>query len=218
MDRLLALAGPYPALTLGALALLALLSTGLLVSRYRGGAGAAPFLPRRPASPDVETYKPKHDPRLGDAALVFPPQRRAALARLLPAAARRPAPTAAELRARQLPTTRTPDLARDGQLTPTGLAAEEVRALGPFPDYAALSGVPAPRPVGPGFDIAKAAFRPFRPFRWAYHQTMGAWVPSWLFLLPFLSLRGALAATTLPSCPRAQFPCPALAPLQRQFH
>lgn len=181
MDRLLALAGPYPALTLGALALLAVLSAGLLVSR-RQGIIALRFLPHRsssayPAAAVSETYKPKHDPRLGDAASVFPPLRRTALAQLLPPAAtatRRPEPTPAELRARQLPTTRTPDLARDGQLTPTGLTTEEIRALGPFPDYAALSGVPAPQPVGPDFDIAKAVFRPFRPFRWAYHQTMGA--------------------------------------------
>jgi hypothetical protein len=41
-----------------------------------------------------------------------------------------------------------------------------------FPDYAALTGVPAPDPYV-GFDIKRAIPRPYRPFRWKYHQTMG---------------------------------------------
>jgi hypothetical protein len=55
--------------------------------------------------------------------------------------------------------------------TPTEFSIEEVKALGDFPDYAALSGVPLPRPY-PEFDIKKALPRPYRPFRWAYYQTM----------------------------------------------
>ncbi|KAI0015285.1 alpha-1,2-mannosyltransferase [Xylariomycetidae sp. FL0641] len=61
-----------------------------------------------------------------------------------------------------------------GAYTPTGLAVREVRALlagGGFPDYAALSGVPAPAPY-PEFEVERARPRPYRPFRWAYHQTM----------------------------------------------
>ncbi|KAG6906124.1 hypothetical protein DXG01_015798 [Tephrocybe rancida] len=39
------------------------------------------------------------------------------------------------------------------------------------PDYATLSGVPAPKPLK-GFDIDSAKARPYRPFRWEYHQNM----------------------------------------------
>ncbi|KAJ4488394.1 hypothetical protein J3R30DRAFT_3280163 [Lentinula aciculospora] len=38
-------------------------------------------------------------------------------------------------------------------------------------DYYKLSGVPAPNPL-PDFDVDKAKARPYRPFRWSYHQTM----------------------------------------------
>ena len=55
--------------------------------------------------------------------------------------------------------------------TPTGAMVEEILALGDFPDYASLSGVPLPKKYE-GFDITKAIARPYRPFRWAYHQTM----------------------------------------------
>jgi hypothetical protein len=40
-----------------------------------------------------------------------------------------------------------------------------------FTDYFALTGVPPPKPL-PDFDIDKALPRPYRPFRWKYHQTM----------------------------------------------
>ena len=55
--------------------------------------------------------------------------------------------------------------------TPTEISVEEVEALGDFPDYAALGDVPLPEPYRE-FDITKAIPRPYRPFRWAYHQTM----------------------------------------------
>lgn len=55
--------------------------------------------------------------------------------------------------------------------TPTGISAEEIQALGDFPDYAKLSGVPLPQTY-PEFDVNRAMPRPYRPFRWAYHQTM----------------------------------------------
>ena len=55
--------------------------------------------------------------------------------------------------------------------TPTEFSTEEIKALGNFPDYATLSGVPLPRPYHE-FDIKKALPRPYRPFRWNYHQTM----------------------------------------------
>jgi len=55
--------------------------------------------------------------------------------------------------------------------TYTGFSVKEVKALGDFPDYATLSGVPLPQPY-PEHDINKALPRPYRPFRWVYHQTM----------------------------------------------
>lgn len=55
--------------------------------------------------------------------------------------------------------------------TPTGISLEEVRLLGDFPNYAELSGIPHPRPYE-DFDIETALPRPYRPFRWAYHQTL----------------------------------------------
>ena len=56
-------------------------------------------------------------------------------------------------------------------LTPTSITLDEVRALGDFPDYAELSGVPLPQSYD-GFRLETAIHRPYRPFRWAYHQTM----------------------------------------------
>lgn len=56
-------------------------------------------------------------------------------------------------------------------ITATGITLREIQQLGDFPDYATLSGVPLPEPY-PAFDVKKAMPRPYRPFRWAYHQTM----------------------------------------------
>lgn len=55
--------------------------------------------------------------------------------------------------------------------TPTGFSVEEIKALGDFPNYAELSGVPLPQEYRE-FNIDKALPRPYRPFRWSYHQTM----------------------------------------------
>lgn len=60
--------------------------------------------------------------------------------------------------------------------TPTGITIEEINSLGKFPDYASFSGVPLPQPC-PEFDIDTALPRPYRPFRWQYHQTMGMCTP-----------------------------------------
>ena len=69
--------------------------------------------------------------------------------------------------------------------TPTGVSIEEIHALGNFPDYALMGGIPLPNPYRE-FDIAKAVARPYRPFRWAYHQTMGK---SLLPILPCEAVR-----------------------------
>ncbi|KAF8242653.1 hypothetical protein K440DRAFT_106500 [Wilcoxina mikolae CBS 423.85] len=53
----------------------------------------------------------------------------------------------------------------------TNRSKQEIAIYGDFPDYATLSGVPLPKPYTE-FDIVKALPRPYRPFRWAYHQTM----------------------------------------------
>jgi hypothetical protein len=64
------------------------------------------------------------------------------------------------------------------KFTPTGFSTSEIKAMGDFPDYATLSGVPLPEPYLE-FDIDKALPRPYRPFRWNYHQTMcmSTWDP-----------------------------------------
>ena len=59
--------------------------------------------------------------------------------------------------------------------TPTEFSKREIEMLGDFPDYATLSGVPLPMAYE-GFEIEKAKPRPYRPFRWAYHQTMCAYI------------------------------------------
>ncbi|KAK1467822.1 hypothetical protein CTAM01_16974 [Colletotrichum tamarilloi] len=53
----------------------------------------------------------------------------------------------------------------------SGFSIDDIQKLGDFPDYATISGVPLPSPLA-DFDIDKAVPRPYRPFRWAYHQTM----------------------------------------------
>ena len=55
--------------------------------------------------------------------------------------------------------------------TPMEISMAEIKALGDFPDYSKLSGVPLPEAYKE-FEIEKALPRPYRPFRWAYHQTM----------------------------------------------
>ena len=55
--------------------------------------------------------------------------------------------------------------------TSTEVSIEEVQALGDFPNYAELSGVPLPEAYKE-FKIETAIARPYRPVRWTYHQTM----------------------------------------------
>lgn len=104
----------------------------------------------------------------------FPPSRRHTLAGLKLKNSAGPChPIAPEvLRKCALPSTRAVDWNQDNLYTPTGFSTQDIRALGRFPDYSILTGVPYPKPYGPQFDITKATFRPFRPFRWPYHQTM----------------------------------------------
>lgn len=109
---------------------------------------------------------------------MFPPSRRHVLPKVLKKGEDiQPLEVPIEvLQKRALPTTRTPDFARKDLFTPTGFTTGEVEAIGAFPDYAELSGVRHPQPCGPDFDISRAVFRPFRPFRWRYHQHMGIYM------------------------------------------
>ncbi len=100
----------------------------------------------------------------------FPPSRRHMLPRVLGTRSTEIHPTMLQKKA--LPSTRMVDLDRVNMYTPTGFTTREIKSLGHFPDYALLSGVRPPQPCSPDFDISKAVFRPFRPFRWKYHQNM----------------------------------------------
>lgn len=108
----------------------------------------------------------------------FPPCRRSALADIIDEKFRVEGKSAQALSEIPHDTTKcVPDkenvlaACNDNLFTPTGFTMEEVKALGDFPDYAALSGVPLPKAY-PEFDINTAMPRPYRPIRWAYHQTM----------------------------------------------
>ncbi|KAE9983343.1 hypothetical protein BLS_004553 [Venturia inaequalis] len=108
---------------------------------------------------------------------VFPPSRRFTLETVAPELFRKnPKPStldaASEEKGRKsVPIDVAFEHADPKAYTPCEFSAEEIKALGDFPDYATLSGVPLPKPY-PEFDIKKALPRPYRPFRWAYHQTM----------------------------------------------
>lgn len=158
----LLLAGTKQPLPIAACALVLVL-VGLLVRFAKGK-----------SSTTRVTGKDKH-PWL----LQFPPSRRHTLAGLKlpggpstgPYNTTTPAPDVLSRRA--IPSASTPDWDKDDQFTPTGFSTQDLRALGRFPDYSVLTGTRDPKPYGDQFDIHKAVFRPFRPFRWNYHQTMG---------------------------------------------
>lgn len=140
--------------------MLALLGLGFRLSRRKG------IIHSREATAAVEKHPWAHQ---------FPPSRRHTLAGLKlkgSTDAYKSFPVEV-LRKRAVPSTRTTDWDQDDLYTPTGFSTQDIRALGRFPDYSVLTGVRYPMPYGPQFDINKAIFRPFRPFRWSYHQTMG---------------------------------------------
>src|SRR5450432_3655910 len=109
----------------------------------------------------------------------FPPSRRTVLRELAECASAAnksvligPEPSVEFLRDDSLPTTRSYDLENSSpKYTPTGFSTAEIKAMGDFPPYDILSGVPLPEAYE-GFDHTKAIPRPYRPFRWSYHQTM----------------------------------------------
>ena len=132
--------------------------------------------PPRSLSPEKKI--PSNAPAPVDYKEVFPPSTREALCK---AAKSLPAPQGETLAVREVDQEDfrknvipfTADYRNYGprMYTPTEISLEEVKALGDFPNYAELSGVPLPEAYKE-FDIEKAIPRPYRPFRWAYHQTM----------------------------------------------
>ncbi|KAJ5223626.1 hypothetical protein N7468_008168 [Penicillium chermesinum] len=102
---------------------------------------------------------------------VLPPHRRESLLQLQAHCFRWRNVTEAEVRQNILPMTADYMTSPGNLYTPTGFTVEQVKTLGDFPDYATLCGVPLPNPY-PEHNIEKALPRPFRPFRWTYHQTM----------------------------------------------
>lgn len=101
----------------------------------------------------------------------LPPQRRHVLTAVQEASAPPKKVDEAEVKRFSLPMTMDYRTSRVERYTPTGFSTEEIKALGDFPDYAKLCGGPLPQPYNE-FSIDKARPRPYRPFRWAYHQTM----------------------------------------------
>ncbi|KAI7265619.1 hypothetical protein KC335_g8805, partial [Hortaea werneckii] len=154
---------------------------GVLLQRLhpRGRRATESFTPPRSLSPDKQglpSNKPPSSPDYSDA---FPPSRRHVLADLKLHGS---GPSAKDLseqtvdQSKRVPNTEAANTAALADYTtPTGFTVDEIRRLGEFPDYAKLSGVPLPNPYT-AFDISKAKPRPYRPLRWAYHQTMYWWL------------------------------------------
>ncbi|KAG0650659.1 hypothetical protein D0Z07_2545 [Hyphodiscus hymeniophilus] len=148
----------------------------LRVSRRRASGASTP---PRSFSPEKKNSEGPADTASPDYADVFCPSRRYVLPKLAESASASnkeiligTEPCKEFLRKDALPTTRSYDLENDHpKYTPTGFSTEEIKAMGDFPAYDILSGVPLPQPYA-NFDPTKAKPRPYRPFRWAYHQTM----------------------------------------------
>lgn len=148
--------------------------------RKRKVSGA--FTPPRSLSPGKQGLPANTPPAAPDYGDVFPPSRRHALSELQPNALMGGGKSAKELGEQPADySKRVPNMevcntdALADHVTATGFTVDEIKRLGNLPDYAALSGVPLPRAY-PQFDISKARPRPYRPFRWAYHQTMCMYV------------------------------------------
>lgn len=135
----------------------------------RGRKDSTARTPPRSISPEKKNANSATSPPSYNHAL--PPQRRESLLQLKGVTFRWRDIDEAEVRQNALPMTADYMKSPGNLYTPTGFSVDEVKALGDFPDYATLSGVPLPDSY-PEHDIEKAKPRPYRPFRWAYHQTM----------------------------------------------
>jgi len=130
--------------------------------------------PPRSVSPDNKDVKSATSPSSYNHAL--PPLRREAMLQLKGAAMRWREVEETEMQRNILPMTADYRTSPGKLYTPTGFTVDEIKTLGDFPDYATLSGVPLPSAY-PEHDIDRAKPRPYRPFRWAYHQTMCMYYP-----------------------------------------
>jgi hypothetical protein len=133
--------------------------------------------PPRSLSPKKESSPTSIDP---DYTIAYPPSRRFTLASVAPhIVAKFPNPDGGILPGdgEKKPLQAPLDVAfKDWDpkaFTPMEFSKEEIELLGDFPDYATLSGVPLPQAYK-DFVVEEAKPRPYRPFRWAYHQTMCA--------------------------------------------
>lgn len=135
----------------------------------RGRKNSGAKTPPRSFSPDKKEAKSTTSPPTYNHAL--PPSRRAAMLQLKEATIPWHEMNEAEMQKNMLPMTADYRSSPGKLYTPTGFSVDDIKSLGDFPDYATLSGVPLPSPY-PEHDIDKATPRPYRPFRWAYHQTM----------------------------------------------
>ncbi|KAG7009541.1 hypothetical protein G7Y79_00002g006560 [Physcia stellaris] len=143
---------------------------------HRGRRASSSKTPPRSISPEKNV--PNNGPPPVELKNIFPPSQRDTLSKVAESYA---SPTKekllggviddAEFRKSIIPLTADYRECGPSTYTPTGFSMEEVKALGDFPDYAELSGVPLPNPYKE-FKIESAIARPYRPFRWAYHQTM----------------------------------------------
>ena len=134
--------------------------------------------PPRSLSPGKHALPSNNAPKGPDFSDVFPPNRRETLCHLPPDAMHGPGKTANELSllhpeySKRVPSEEAWDFEKLANgVTATGFTLDEIKRLGDFPDYSALSGIPLPAEYVE-FDITRAKARPFRPLRWAYHQTM----------------------------------------------
>lgn len=150
----------------------------MLLSKFqlRKARSRQSLTPPRSLSPSKNGLPTNTPPEGKEYLYTFPPSRRSALAEIADLSVN--GKTGKELGEMPVNTSRilpndkdnyAPE--HDDLFTPTGFTMAEVKALGDFPDYAALSGVPLPESY-PEFNIATAKPRPYRPLRWAYHQTM----------------------------------------------
>jgi hypothetical protein len=150
----------------------------LRLARRRGSGARTPPRSLSPKKDESDCGDPDYKD-------VFPPSRRFTLATAAPEIVAKYGEiignleSVGEKKPERIPLDVPFDQANPNALTPTEFSVEEIKALGDFPDYATLSGVPLPQPYTE-FDINKAKPRPYRPFRWSYHQTMCKLVPSCL--------------------------------------
>lgn len=131
------------------------------------------------ASPSEEK-KPHSKSTTLELASTFPPSQRGQLKKLPPAQVKSLGDLTFDQKTferSQLGFEEDYETADDSKYVYSGFSVREIKALGDFPDYALLSDVPPPRPYA-NFDIDRARARPYRPFRWPYHQTMCTFLPS----------------------------------------